>query len=72
MKEITVKVPENKLEFFMELLDQLDFEAIGRDFDIPEWQQQMTLNRLKELDENPDSTIDFDKMINHLESKYGL
>lgn len=48
MKEITVKVPENKLQFFMELLDQLDFEAIGRDFDIPEWQKEQLDKGIKE------------------------
>ena len=48
MKEITVRVPENKLRFFMELLDQLDFEAIGRDFDIPEWQKKQLDEGVKE------------------------
>ena len=72
MKEITVKVPENKLQFFMELLDQLDFKAVGREFDIPEWQKNMTLKRLKSIDENPESAVDFDEMLNRIESEYGL
>lgn len=56
----------------MELLDQLDFKAVGREFDIPEWQKNITLKRLKSIDENPESAVDFDEMLNRIESEYGL
>lgn len=34
MKQITLSVPEEKYEFFMELLQSLDFVSID-DFEIP-------------------------------------
>ncbi|MDD2982535.1 MAG: addiction module protein [Crocinitomicaceae bacterium] len=50
MIEITVKVPENKLQFFIELLDQLDLKAVGSNIDIPEWQKEQLDEGIKEYE----------------------
>ncbi len=44
MKEIKVKVPEKKLGFVVELLDQLGLET---DFEIPESHKKIVLERME-------------------------
>lgn len=41
-------------------------------FEIPQWQKDLTLKRLAELEKDPSKAIDFDTMINRLEDKHGL
>ena len=41
-------------------------------FEIPNWQQEEVLDRLSELKRNPETAIDFDKVLNELEKKHGL
>lgn len=47
MKEVTLKIPESKLDFFMELVSQLGLEVSEEDFVIPEEQKKMILDRVK-------------------------
>lgn len=42
------------------------------DIEIPEWQKEESLRRYKELQENPESGIDFFKVKEDLLKKYGL
>lgn len=35
MKEVTLKIPDSKLNFFMELVKQLGFEAKSNELDFP-------------------------------------
>jgi hypothetical protein len=59
---------------FLELIKTLDFISLddNKHNAIPQWQQELTLKRLAELDKDPSKSIDFDQMLNRLESKYGL
>lgn len=50
MKEITLKVPDIKLQFFLELIDQLGIE-ISEKSDIPRWQQVEVRKRIKLVEE---------------------
>ena len=45
----TIAVPENKLEFFKELVKSLNFKDIEVDnsFEIPEGQKELVLNRIE-------------------------
>jgi hypothetical protein len=70
MKEITVKVPENKLQFFMELLDQLDFKAVGREFDIPEWHKKQLDEGIKEYESGSANYANWDEVRENLFNKY--
>jgi len=75
MKQVTLNIPENKFQFFIELTKQLGLEIQKEetlDVNIPQWQQELTLKRLEELDKDKSKSIDFDDMINRLEDKYGL
>jgi hypothetical protein len=47
MKEITLKVPDKKLNFFMELVKQLGFEVTQDDLVIPEEHKEIVRKRIK-------------------------
>ena len=47
MKEITLKIPEDKFDFFMEVFNQLGLETSDYDYVIPEWQKEIVLERVK-------------------------
>ena len=47
MKEITLKIPEDKFDFFMEVFNELGLETSDNDFVIPEWQKEVVLERIK-------------------------
>ena len=46
MKQITLSVPDEKYEFFVELLQTLEFVSI-EDFEIPEEHKNMVRERIK-------------------------
>lgn len=71
MKQITVNIPDGQFDFVMELLKKLGLKAQDN-FNVPLWQQEEVAKRLKQLEKNPDSGIDFDKTMDDLEKKYGL
>ena len=47
MKEVTLKIPESKFDFFMELVSQLGLEISDNDFVIPEEHKKIVLDRIK-------------------------
>lgn len=47
MAEITLKIPDAKLNFFLELVKQLGFEASVKDFNIPEEHKELVRNRIQ-------------------------
>jgi len=67
MKRVTIKVPEKKLEFFMKLMEELDFKTqegnvlISDDEnDIPEMHKAIVRNRISKS--NPEKLLDWDKV----------
>lgn len=46
MKEVTLKVQEDKYRFFMELMAQLDFVQVEEDFEVPEFHKSIVRERL--------------------------
>ncbi len=63
MKEITLKVPNKKLGFFMELVNQLGIE-VANQIDIPEEHKEIVRDRIKKSDKNPESLLDWSKVQN--------
>ncbi|NCS87974.1 MAG: hypothetical protein AUK34_05115 [Ignavibacteria bacterium CG2_30_36_16] len=63
MKEITVKIPDKKVDFFMELIDQLGI-TISREVEIPEEQKIIVRDRIKKTNKNPERLIDWSKVHN--------
>lgn len=51
MKEITIKIPDKKFSFFMELVRQLGIEVTKEDLVIPEEHQNLVLDRIKNTKE---------------------
>ncbi|MBI2258936.1 MAG: hypothetical protein HYU67_08565 [Flavobacteriia bacterium] len=47
MAEITLKIPNSKLNIFMELIQQLGFEANINDLHIPEEHKEFERNSIK-------------------------
>ena len=46
MKEVTLKIPDKKLAFFMELIKQLGFE-VSEEVEIPEEHKEIVRERIK-------------------------
>ena len=51
MNEITLKIPEDKYDFFMKVFNQLGLEVSDDDFVIPEQQKEVVLERIKNAKE---------------------
>ncbi len=52
MKEVTIKIPDTKFNFFMELMKQLGFEVTHK-YDIPEEHISVVMDRIKKSEEDP-------------------
>ena len=61
MKEVTIKIPEAKINFFMELMRQLGFEVTHK-YEIPEEHISIVRDRIAKSQLNPDQTEDWDKI----------
>lgn len=51
MKEITVKIPDLKLQFFIELFKQLGLEVKDQELSIPKEHQKIVLDRIQNTKE---------------------
>lgn len=67
MKEITLKIPDKKLGFFMELVKQLGLEVTNDDFVIPEEHKAIVRERLKNT--KPEDYIPWDEARKQLKLK---
>ncbi len=61
MKEVTLKIPNKKLEFFMELVKQLGFE-ISESIEIPEKHKSIVRERIKKSKDNPEEILSWDEV----------
>lgn len=59
MKEITLKIPDNKVEFFIELIKQLGLE-LSEEKDILEEHKRIVRERIKMSTDNPSRLIEWD------------
>ena len=62
MKEVTRKIPDNKLAFFMELTKQLGFEAFVEDVEITDAQKELVRTRIRKATENPARLLAWDEV----------
>ena len=72
---ITINIQDkSKAKTFLEFIKTLDFINVEDDKHnvIPQWQREVTLKRLAEIDKSPNDAIDFDEMLSRLEIRYGL
>lgn len=61
MKEVILKLPENRLTFFMELVEQLGFEVAG-ELEISEEHKAIVRDRIKKSDQNPERLLDWEQV----------
>lgn len=60
MKEVTLRIPDTKLSFFMDLMQQLGFEVL-EDINIPKGQQAIVKKRMATSAQNPKRLVDWEK-----------
>ncbi len=70
MKEITIKVPDKKLGFFMELVKQLGIEVTKEDTVIPEWQKKQLDEAIEEHESGKVNYTDWEDVKKNLFAKY--
>ncbi len=56
MKEVTLKIPNKKIDFFMELVKQLGFE-VYEPYEIPEEHKAIVRERIKRAEEDPGQIV---------------
>lgn len=66
MKEVTLKIPDSKYQFFMELVQQLGFEE-SEDINIPEEHKAIVRERIK--NSKPEELIPWEEARKQLHSK---
>jgi hypothetical protein len=63
MPNITIQVPDDKMDFFMELMNNLGLEKVEKEktYILSERQIQLVEEAIKEMDENPESLLDWEE-----------
>jgi hypothetical protein len=72
MKQVTLNIPENKFQFFIELAKQLGFEIekeLTPELVIPEWQLDELDKRVNDYKNNIDIAMDFDNAMNQIDNQ---
>lgn len=72
MKEITIKVPDKKLSFFMELVKQLGIEVTKEDVVLQEWQKEQLDEALEDHQNGKANYTDWEDVKKNLFAKYKI
>jgi hypothetical protein len=62
MKEIILKIPDQKVDFVLELIEQLGLEFSSEEMDIPEDHKAIVRERIKKSKANPERLLDWDQV----------
>ncbi len=62
MKKITLNVPDQKVDFVMQLIEQLGLEASAEFEKIPEEHKAIVRERIKLSEENPERLLDWEEV----------
>jgi len=62
MKKITLNVPDQKVDFVMQLIEQLGLEASAELEEIPEEHKAIVRERIKLSEENPERLLDWEEV----------
>ena len=68
MTKITLNIPDTKLNFFLELVEQLGIEVSKNETDIPDWQKEIVRERLKNA---KDENLNAERFLNALAGPNG-
>ena len=70
MKQVILTIPDNKYQFFMELLKSFEYLTVEeRALEIPEEQKDIVRERMKASDADPSRLLDWDKAKHQLKFK---
>jgi hypothetical protein len=74
MTKLIISVEEEKLDFFMQLMDSLDFVQFEKykPYDLSKEQIHMLNERLEEYKSNPDSSKDWESIKQELDNEFGI
>ena len=61
MKEVTLKIPDQKFDFFMNLVKELGFE-VSEKVEIPEEHKKVVRERVKKSEDNPQRLVEWDEV----------
>ncbi len=61
MKEITLKIPDKKIEFFLKLVEELGFE-VSQEVDIPDEYKAIVRERIQKSVQEPERLLDWEKV----------
>ena len=61
MKEVTLKIPDQKFDFFMNLVKELGFEESEK-VEIPEEHKKVVRERVKKSEDNPQRLVEWDEV----------
>ena len=59
MTEITVKIPDPKMDFFMELINNLGFE-VSQELHIPQEHKDLVSERMSRSETNPERLLNWE------------
>ncbi|MBO6793827.1 MAG: addiction module protein [Balneolaceae bacterium] len=62
MKEIIIKVPDQKVDFVLELIEQLGLEIESEEYEIPEEHKAIVRERIRLYKENPERLLDWEEV----------
>jgi Arc/MetJ-type ribon-helix-helix transcriptional regulator len=62
MKEITLKIPDQKVDFILELIEQLGLEVSSENLEIPEEHKAIVRERIKKSRANPERLLDWEQI----------
>ncbi|MFN5983339.1 MAG: hypothetical protein ACK479_07740 [Fluviicola sp.] len=72
MTQITINIPEDQVQFFVELTKKLGFEIDSKSADVNEWQKNTVQKRKSKLKVNPELNVDFFDLTSRVEKKFNL
>lgn len=61
MKEITLRIPDHKVDFVMELIEQLGLD-VSDEPEISEEHKEIVRERIRKSKKNPDRLLDWEKV----------
>jgi TorA maturation chaperone TorD len=65
MKEVIIKIPDTRLQFFLELMQQLGIE-VSQKYDIPEEHIAIVMDRMAKSEADPDRLENWEEVKRNL------
>ncbi len=67
--KVTVDIDDQHYEEFLELLKTLDYAKASQEYEIPQWQQDMGMERAAKIDKGEMKLIEVDEALSQIFGK---